>query len=85
MFPLNFLNKINGLSIASVSPKYKLLKKACKEYDDQVRDPDDSEEDALCLPDYSPNNEYFQAIIKIMQDLSKCHFGLNFLGGLIIR
>ena len=81
-----FLDKINGLTVSSVSPIYKLLKEACTKYDKlRYADGNDFENDTIYLFDYSPDNEYFQTIIRNLQDLSECHFDLNLLRNMIIR
>ena len=82
-----FLNKINGLTVSSASPIYKSLKEACIKYDDlRYADNDiDLENNTIYLFDYSPDNEYFQTIIKNLQRLSKSYFNLSLLHSMTIR
>lgn len=82
-----FLNKINGLTVSSASPIYKSLKEACIKYDD-LRYADngmDLENNTIYLFDYSPDNKYFQTIIKNLKKLSKSNFNLELLHSITIR
>lgn len=81
-----FLDKINGLTVSSVSPIYKSLEEACKEYDNlRYARSDDFENNKIYLFDYSPDNEYFQTIIKNLKKLSNSHFKLDLLHSITIR
>lgn len=81
-----FLDNISGLMVVSTSPIYKPLREACMKYDNlRYANGTDFENDTIYLFDYSPDNEYFQTIIKSLQRLSKCYFDLNLLHSITIR
>lgn len=83
---VSFLDKIDKLTVKSKLPICKSLKRACIRYDKQ-RDGNgyDFKNSAIYLFDYSPDNKYFQCIIKSLQKLVGFQFDLNLLRSIVIR